>query len=131
MQQRRNSLFICLVLGCCAAKAQRFDEKATLQPVTTTGFYSINISPQLSSYIAVDHKDLRVADDKNKFIPYLITSKQSSSSNHQYNKLPILKNELSGNSRCVLIIKNERNLKISSLALLVRNAVVSGNATIS
>ena len=131
MQQRRNSLVICMLFSCCVAGAQQFNEKANLQPVTVTGFYSINVSPQLTSYIAVDYKDLRIADDKNKFIPYLLISKQPSFLRHQYNKLPIVKNELSDNGLSVLIVKNERHIKISSLALLIRNAAVNRNATIS
>jgi len=131
MQQRSNSLLICLLLGCCAAGAQQFNEKANLQPVTATGFYSINMSPHLSSYIAVDFRDLRITDGKNKFIPYLVISKQPSFPRHQYDKLPIVRHELNDNGRSVLIIKNERRIQISSVALLIRNAAVNRNATIS
>ncbi|HEX5154714.1 MAG TPA: hypothetical protein VFW07_24875 [Parafilimonas sp.] len=131
MGPKWNSLLLCLLLVCFTARAQQFKEKASLQPITATGFYSINISPRLSSYVAVDYRDLRIADNNNKFIPYLIISKQSSFPEQQYNKLPIVKNELSDNGRSVLIIKNEERIKISSLALLIRNAAVNRNATIS
>jgi len=131
MPQRKNNLLICMLLACCTAGAQQFGEKASLQPITATGFYSISITPQLSSYVAVDYRDLRIADDKNKFIPYLIISKRPSFSKHQYNKLPIIRNDITDNSRSVLVIKNEKHLKISSIALLIRNAGLNKNATIS
>jgi len=131
MQLKKNSLFICMMLICCAAKAQQFREKANLQPVTANGFYSINITPELSSYTTVDYSDLRLADEKNQFVPYIIVSKQPSFSDHNYNKLPIVKNELNDSGQSVLVIKNELHKKVSSLALLIRNAAVTRNATIS
>ena len=67
-----------MLLACWYVDAQNFTEKANLQSITTDGFYSISITPQLSSYITVDYKDLRIADDKSQFVPYVIVSKPPS-----------------------------------------------------
>lgn len=131
MRQKKDSLFICLLFACCYAGAQNFTEKANLQPVTENGFYSIAVTPQLSSYVTVDYSDLRIADDKNRFVPYIIVSKRPSFIAHNYNRLPIIKNVLGDSGRSELIIKNEMHEKISSLALLIRNAAVNRYATIS
>ena len=131
MHQKKNRLLICILFICCYANAQNFTIKAKLQPVTETGFYSIHISPQLSSYTTIDYSDLRIADDKDQFVPYIITSKKPAFVSLNYKKLPVVKNELTDSGRSVLIIENEKQSKISSLALLIRNAAVNRSASIS
>ena len=131
MRQKRYSSFICLLVACCCAGAQNFTEKANLQTITGSGFYSIPVTPELSSYATVNYSDLRIADDKNRFVPYIIISNRPSFITHNYSRLPIIKNELTDSGHSRLIIKNGRHEKISSLALLIRNAAVNRYATIS
>lgn len=131
MMRKKSSLFICLLFCYSCLRAQNFTVKANLQPVTISGFYSVNITPQLSSYTTINFSDLRIADDNNKFVPYIISSKKPSFATGNYHKLPLLKNDVTGSGKSQLIIKNDAGSKISSIALLIRNAAVNRQATIS
>jgi hypothetical protein len=116
---------------CIASTAQKFAEKANLEPVKATGFYSIDITPELSSYITSSFSDLRIADDKDQSLPYIIRTKQPSFFTDNYTKLPITGNELTDSGRSVLIVENLTQQKISAIALLIRNAAVTRMAAIS
>ncbi len=131
MLQKKIKLLIYLLLFACIVQAQKFTEKANLAPVTATGFYSIPVNPQLSSNATLSFSDVRVADNDNNFVPYIITSQKPSFTTSNYNKLPVIKNELTDSGKSELIIQNRVNQKIASVALLIRNAAVNRYATIS
>lgn len=77
MQIRKNNIIILISLAFCAtAAAQNFSVKGLLNAVEKNGFYTIDVTPELSSYIANDFRDLRIADDKEKFVPYIVRSAQ-------------------------------------------------------
>lgn len=131
MLQKKNKLLAFLLLYCCTSVAQNFTVKAKLQPVPSTGFYSINITPQLSSYTTINYSDLRIADDNNQFVPYIIRSLKPSFVTNNYSKLNIIKYGLADSGKSELIVQNQMQQKISSIALLIRNAAVNRYATIS
>lgn len=132
MQRIRTNLFILVALVYCGfAGAQNFTAKGNLSAVNKNGFYAITVTPQLSGYVATDFRDLRIADEKDKFVPYIIRSTQQVFSAYNYFKLSIIKNELADSGRSVLIIQNNDARNISAIALLLRNAAVTRTATIS
>jgi hypothetical protein len=132
MQLLKNNIvtFISFVF-CVASSAQKFSVKASLDSVNGTGFYSVDVTPQLSSYVAKDFRDLRIADAKGKFVPYILRTAQPAFSTNDYVELPIIKNELADSGRSVLIIQNNDSKKISMIALVLRNAAVTRMAAIS
>ncbi len=132
MQLRKNNIVLLIsFVFCVTVNAQKFSVKAKLDAVTGTGFYAVNITPQLSSYVAKDFSDLRIADEQGKFVPYILRGTQPAFSTHDYIKLPVIKNELTDSGRSILIIQNSSAEKISMIALILRNAAVTRTATIS
>lgn len=132
MQTIKNNLFLLVLMAVAAmANGQNFSAKATLKPVDKDGFYTIAISPMLSSYLATDFRDLRIADEQKNFVPYIIRSPQPAFSAYSYIKLPIIKNELADSGRSILVIQNDATKKIAAIALILRNAAVTRTAAIS
>lgn len=132
MQRLKNNIiFFIPFIFCAPVTAQNFSVKAKLDAVDKSGFYSINITPQLSSYIENDFCDLRIADDKEKFVAYILRTTKPAFSTRDYIKLPIIKNELADSGRSMLILQNHGEQKISVIALILKNAAVSRTATIS
>jgi len=64
--------FIAALFICTAVKAQNFKNKAALNAVAKTGFYSIEVTPEVSSYTSTDYRDLRIIDEQNRSVPYII-----------------------------------------------------------
>jgi hypothetical protein len=127
----KQSFIVVLLFIASASKAQHFSEKAKLDTVIKTGFYSISITSELSSYIKTDFSDLRITDEREQYLAYLISSPHNFSYGDSYSVLKITKNEITDSGRSVIILENQQGNLISSIALKIRNAAVSRNATIS
>ncbi len=128
---RSNLACLLCVLFCNSLQAQHFKNKAALGRVSKTGFYLIDITPELTSYVKTDFSDLRIMDDSNRQTPYVIenfgTAKTSTSSEY----LEILKNDITDSGKSVLILLNRKRGKIENFSLLIRNTSVSRLANIS
>lgn len=132
IQIKKISLLLHVVLlSTVVGYAQKFSESAILDTVKQTGFYSITVTPQLSSFIKTDFSDLRIADENGQYQPYIISTTTKDYHTSNYNKLQIIKNELQDSGRTVIIIKNNTGDQINNIALQIRNAAVSRNVTIS
>jgi len=127
----KQLLCVVLLFVVFVSRAQQFSEKAILDSVSKTGFYNIAVTPELSSYIKTDFSDFRIANDKNQYQPYIISTVKKFFNSNNYTALEILKNETADSGRSILILKNTQAKQISSIALKIRNAAVSRNATIS
>ena len=129
--KKDSALALISLLFCIAATAQNFSVRGSMDTVVTNGFYSIDITPELSSYTQFDFRDLRIADTDGKFVPYILRISSPSFSTQDYLKLPVIKNELADSGHTVLILQNNMQQKISRINLLLRNAAVTRTASIS
>ena len=119
--------YFLLILCFCSfiAEAQSFKSKAAIEPVAQTGFYSISVTPGLSSYLKTDFRDLRILDEKENAIPYIIRSNLPFIKPASYKSFKIISNELSDSGRSILIIENPDKEKINNFFLKIKNASVS------
>ncbi|MEP7110371.1 MAG: hypothetical protein ABI760_20415 [Ferruginibacter sp.] len=113
------------------AFAQQFSYTAELERVDTTGFYTINISPQLSSYIKTDFGDIRIADNKKQWVPHILQSGQAMLLEDLFTAFPIVQNTFTDSGKNLLVIKNTKEGGIYNLKLFLKNSAVSRNAVIS
>ena len=121
--------FICI--SPIFVAAQQFRYTAELQQVDTTGFYSIDIGPQLSALLKTDCADIRIAAEKNRWVPHLLQSNKISLSQHLFTDFPILQNVVNDSGKNVLIIENTRATGINNLKLFIKNMAVSRAAVLS
>ncbi|HXL54915.1 MAG TPA: hypothetical protein VN958_01575, partial [Chitinophagaceae bacterium] len=75
--------------------------KAILAPVEKTGFNAINVTLRLSSYTSVHFNDLRIADEKEQFLAYVIRTKAPAFYSNNFEKFSIIKNELQDSGRSI------------------------------
>ena len=52
------------------ARSQSFKNKANIDSVAQSGFYAIEVNPQLSSLVRTDFSDLRIIDNKGNTISF-------------------------------------------------------------
>jgi hypothetical protein len=130
-QKNRSILFLTTLLVSVSVRAQQFSEKAIFGTVSQTGFYAINITPELSAYAGKDFSDLRIVNEKGQFMAYLIRSKTPQFYGNTYNEFPILKNEVTDSGKSIIVIENKNQEKLFDIAVWIRNAAVSRKADIS
>lgn len=65
-----------LILLCCrlqaVAQTAGFKYEAAIQPVDSSGFYNIVLTPALNAHLKTDYSDLRIVDDSGKWVPHLV-----------------------------------------------------------
>ena len=120
--------------------AQEYKYRATLDSVKRTGFYQINITPELSAHVKTDFSDLRVTDQKGKWVPHIIKSSFPHFIETAFREFPILKNEITDSGKSVLIIENrgtgviinkKEEKNTNELLLFIKNASVGRYASLS
>ncbi len=129
---------------CCyctvTLMAQSFKYKALLDTVAQTGFYQIRVSPELSSHVKTDFSDVRIADEKGKWVPHLIKNVLPDLVQSAFKEFPVLSNEITDSGITKLIIENKgtglviNNVpvkNITQLVLFIKNASVSRYASVS
>ncbi len=136
----KQSIMLVFCFVCFAkSKAQNYTYSAALDTVKKSGFYKINITPQLSAHIKTDFTDIRIADEKGKWIPHLIKNSLPLFEPFSFTEFPLLTNKVNDSGKSILIVESNTNKKnkenisknISEIILFIKNASVSRNASIS
>jgi hypothetical protein len=122
---------IVLVLLYGQVRAQSFKNKANIDSVIQSGFYAIQVNPQLSSLVRTDFSDLRIVDSKGTTIPYLLGSDIPMMDSDLFKPLKILKNFINDSGQSVLIIENAPDGKMDGFYIRLRNAAVSRTINLS
>jgi hypothetical protein len=128
-KQRFSILFLILFLLPFLSWGQ-FRHSAKLAAVNETGFYRINISPDLSSYLRPDLADIRIVDGKNQTVPFIIkTAGQGKTADPVYDKQIIISNH-TGDSATSLLIGNESRKELSNIAIELKSASAERTASL-
>jgi hypothetical protein len=127
----RNNLFsFIVILFYFPSQAQTFRYKANIDPVKKSGFYSVTVTPQLSSYVKPDFSDLRIINENNP-VPYLLGSNLPMLKPDYFRPLKIINNTLTDSGKTMLIIENDPIVKIDGLTLRIKNAAISRTISLS
>jgi Protein of unknown function (DUF3999) len=67
-----NLLLFGLITICCTAQTGGYKFYSKLDSVTTSGFYNIELTPDLYAHLKTDYSDLRIVNDAGKWIPHVL-----------------------------------------------------------
>src|SRR5258708_20161338 len=105
-------IWIFLPLFSGTAVAQTFNYRAELDSVHQSGFYAFSITPELSSMLKTDFRDLRIRDKTGKPVPWLAASNLPMLRPDLLKALDIVQNTTTDSGQSVLIITNHPTHKI-------------------
>lgn len=120
-----------LVLFSGYTEAQTFQNRAALDSIHRSGFYSIYVTPELSTKIKTDFSDLRITDIGDNPVPYLLGSDIRILDSTQFKLLPIIKNTVNDSGQTVLIVANREADNIDGFYIRIHNAAVSRTINLS
>lgn len=112
-----------ILLFCCQSlmlTGQEFKVKAALDPVDMPGFYKIPVRPELTAHAKANFSDLRITDNHNKQVPFIIRQSLPAISGGSFIEFPVLQTKtdsvtttieiscpiVTGNDHLFLIIAN-------------------------
>lgn len=132
MIQKRNKIilliFSSLISVCLNAQ---FKYSASLDSVGQSGFYSIAVTPELSSYLKPDLSDLRIIDEKKEWVPFIIERpfhKRSIASVVFDQKIILKENK---DRETILVIENNEKLELSDFIFELKNAAAERMGSLS
>jgi hypothetical protein len=120
---------VCYIAHISALFGQStFTYQAEIEPVKKSGFYKIQLQPRLIAKGKNDLSDLRIIDQKNKYLAYAKVQ-SSISQEEDFTPFEIL-SLTSQDSVTTMILKNENRLLLTSLWLNFKNAAVFRRADV-
>ena len=132
---KKNKIILAIVLNFLFVNllfAQDFTASTTINVVPKSGFYKINITPQLSSHLKFDFSDFRIYDNKGEQVQYVLDRKNTFINGLNFIEFPIISNVVNEKKNTILIIENKNYPNnVSQISLLLQNSSVSRNAKIS
>jgi hypothetical protein len=119
---KKNLLFISVQVLFCAAFAQNFKYKAKVTEVKSTGFYKIQLSPEIVAKSNKDLADLRLTSSDGREIPFILNHEPATFYEQDFVPLKIEENSTKGNIQTLIII-NTKSQSINNLVLEMKNAM--------
>jgi len=114
-----------LLLFYGTAGAQTFTYSAGLDSVQKSGFYVFNITPELSSVLKTDFRDLRIRDKTGNPVPWLAAGQLPMLRPELLKSLDIVQNTTTDSGQSLLIVRNDPKDKTDGFYIRFRNAAVS------
>lgn len=124
------TIVVASLLTFMQSEAQHFKYEASVQKPDSNGFYAINITPELSSHVKTDFSDIRIMDDHNKQVPFLIRNTSGQQAEPSSTAMPIIQNKITDSGRSEIIIQNTTGTLLSEMTLQIKNADVQRYATL-
>ncbi|WP_138993196.1 hypothetical protein [Larkinella sp. C7] len=126
---RLLSLTTVFILTWGTGRTQSFDFRAGIHPVTQPGYYRILLPPAVVGRLNAAKTDIRLYDDQNREIPYLLTQKQPGE------QVQFREYELVGKTTTSvatqLVLRNGNKTPINSLGLILKNTNIRKKARLS
>ena len=61
-----------LITNCCTAQTGSYKFYCKLDSIKTSGFYNVELTPELYAHLKTDFSDLRIVNDAGKWIPHVL-----------------------------------------------------------
>lgn len=130
MKRRRIShILISLVLALSAQGQHRMS--ASLANVESDGYYRINITPDLTSHLQTDLRDLRIVDDKGNQVPYAIIDVKKFTETLIRDTPMRIWEQRRESGRSIITLESKPGINISNLSFQLRNASADRVASLS
>ena len=67
-----NLLLFGSITICCTAQTAGYKYYSKLDTIQTSGFYNIEVTPELSAHLKIDYSDIRIINGSNKWVPHVL-----------------------------------------------------------
>jgi len=122
---------IAFVLATSMLEAQDFKAEAKLSETTRDGFYQIPLKPAVSAYLNTDFSNVRLLDNKNVEVPYLIGSNEKRLVGTAFQSYDIVEKKILTDSCTIVVLANPEKTTINNISLIIKNAEVVKEATLA
>jgi hypothetical protein len=130
MRKKWINLFVCsLIAVCSTAQTGGYKFYTQLDSVKASGFYTIELTPELNAHLKTDYSDLRIVNDSGRWVPHVMYSDKNNQFDVVFMDLKFVKTE-NDKSKTILLIENRFDI-ISNIGLTIRNTNAERFCTLS
>jgi hypothetical protein len=125
-----NLLLFGFITVSCAAQTDGYKFYSKLDSVKTSGFYNVEVTPELSAHVKTDYSDLRIINASNKWVPHVLHAPWYERTSHQAaydQKFSIIENS---KANTVILIESSKNIS-SNIGLIITNTAAERFCTLS
>ena len=127
-QKRKiNLLFLFTVLSIYCAAQNTFKYQSTIEKVSAKGLYKIFLNPKVAAYCKADFSDLRIIDNKGRFVSYADGAELPGVYSN-FLLFPNISHKSAKDSSSLVVVKNVSSQPITVLWLKLKNSAVQRNA---
>ncbi len=124
--------FLLSIIWSLTIQAQGFNYEADLSPIVSSGYYKIELTPEVLGKTNSNLSDLRIYDLTGIEQPYLIDQESSSATIGAFEEYEIIERvEGTSDSSSFLIFVNSSGKPIDNLSFVVQNTAVRKTAILS
>ncbi|MEJ7737815.1 MAG: hypothetical protein WKF97_10350 [Chitinophagaceae bacterium] len=120
-----------IALITCSRAQLPFAFKADLEKVHQAGFYKIILDPAVVAKCKDDISDIRIMDNHDTQVPYILTGDQPLFRESHFTELPIISIRKEKDKQTHVVIRNKPGKPISELLLIIRNTAANRTVTVS
>ena len=122
MQIAKIIVFPLVLLNGLAGYAQTYSGKASLSKIEKDDFYSIVLTPEITSKLQENNADIRIMDSKSVEVPYIYENETAVYRSNAFIEYPIVAKKIIPNSYTSLIIENVAKKAINNICVEIRNS---------
>jgi hypothetical protein len=131
-RKARWLFFFCFAPVLYASAQKTFKYEAKVQKVDSSGFYKISLSPEFIAKSNRDFSDIRIADKKGHFIPYITADDLPRPNTEKLIGFPEVTVKSKKDSGTTFIIENEAKIfTVNRLWLKLKNTAVQRTVNLS
>lgn len=123
--------FIFFLLNSNFLFAQSFRFASKLPDPDSTGFFKIQIVPIVNSKLKPGFDDLRLFDNENKEVPYILKEDNPVSYTSIFHEYEITGKKFFKDSVTQIVLRNNKKENINNISLVIRNAEVQKEMSLS
>ena len=127
-QMKNKIAYIIVFLGTILTQAQIY-QGAVNQP-DKNGIYTILLSPQIRSLSDNNIDNIRLYDNENQEVPYVVSDKKSTVLEENNTVLSIISSNVTPQKKSIYIFENTNQEKIENIYLKINNVEVEKSYTI-
>lgn len=123
-------LLFSLISVCSVAQTGGYKFYCRLDSVKTSGFYNIEIGPEINARLKTDYSDLRIVNAAGKWVPHILHTSAQEQSNELLvmdSKFSIVENTA---AKTVLIAESRQSIS-SNIGLVITNTAAERFCTLS
>ena len=105
---KKGFFFISLLLSSAILFAQNFRYVSKLPVVDSAGFFKIQIVPQINSKLKRSYDDLRLFDNENKEVPYILKEDNPVNNTSTFHEYEIIGKKFYKDSVTQIVLRNSK-----------------------